>query len=532
VPLVPPPSKRLVKFPFPLQGLNSTVPSLVLSKGYCPRSDMIRFGRGEVSSQAVLAQRAPFGVLTFISGAFTQQRVDGTFVVYAATTDTFKTYDFTSDTWFTVPGTVAAVGHYEDFWSFADVFGEVFASNGAGSLMWTADGASIIDLNALPNPLGYSGRYLVPFAGRLVLANTREGAVQHEDRVRWSVAQSPRDFTSDSSAGANDLVDLPGPITGMSTLGGRNFIHKRSGITAMIETGLRTPSFSFQTVVDGIGAIAGRTLLNIRGVQFFLGADDVYVYDGASAPRPIGEAIRREVFDHLNWAKVGTSFALDYADFHEYHLFVPLNNDEMPRQIYIYNYLDNTWTKRTIPDHTVSGFQASHANSGAYLPVAPATDIWDGVDNTWDTGSDNTSDVWDQPSERTHLVPFFAQTLGAILYPDEAATTLDQAVLLETADWDLDLPGMLKTVDRIRLIVRQRNDATLSLSISTNGGATFTTPVTAAPGAPVGDETSLKTLFAPVTRTTGEFFRLRLTASQRFSLVSWELEVIDRAEVR
>jgi len=129
-------------------------------------------------------------------------------------------------------------------------------------------------------------------------------------------------------------------------------------------------------------------------------------------------------------------------------------------------------------------------------------------------------------------VPFFAQTLGAILYPDEAATTLDQAVLLETADWDLDLPGMLKTVDRIRLIVRQRNDATLSLSISTNGGATFTTPVTAAPGAPVGDETSLKTLFAPVTRTTGEFFRLRLTASQRFSLVSWELEVIDRAEVR
>lgn len=532
--LAPEKAKRLVKFPFPFQGLNSTAPSLVLNKGFCPKADIIRFGQGEVSSQPALVPRASTGHLTAVSGAFTQIRADDTAQVYAATQDTFLAYDPTNNTWTDYTFTPVATGSDEDFWSFTDVFGEVFASNGVGSLAWTVDGGTWTDLNAGATPVGYSGRYLASFAGRLVMANTREGSIQHKDRIRWSVAQSPRDFSSDSSTGANDIVDLPGPITGIITMGGRLFIHKRSGITVMIETGLRTPSFGFQTVVDTTGTIAHRTLLNIQGAQVFLGDDNVYVYDGASSPIPIGEPIRKELFANLNWEKAGNSWAIDYPDHHEYHLFIPIGSDQWPTITYIFNYADRTWAKRTIPSTAIISppLTSLGATAGAYFQITPNSDIWDGVDNTWDTGQDNAKDIWDAPAEVPHLVPFIGQSFGTILAPDETATTIGQTATLETADYDLDSPGDLKTVDRIRVTVRQRNDATLSLSLSVNGGATFTTPTTAAIGAPTGDETSIRTLFFPVTRTTGEFFRLKLTSPSRFSLISWELEVINRAEVR
>jgi hypothetical protein len=530
--LSPEKSKRLVKFPFPFQGLNSTVPSLVVAKTYSPLARNIRFARGEISSSPASASAGNFTLTVPIVGAFTSHRPDGTIISVGASAGLFGTYDSSTGIWSVYPIQIdGARGTDEDRFSFADVFGEIFASNGVGLLAWTDGGGVWLNvangLNVATNssPFAYSGRFLESFAGRLVLANTREGPVQHEDRVRWSVAQSPRDFTSDSSAGANDIVDLSGPITGAKAMGGRYFVHKRSGITAMLETGLRTPSFSFQTVVDGIGTIAGATLLNIRGVQFFLGSDDVFMYDGASAPQPIGEAIRKELFANINWAKVGNCFAIDYPDLHEYHLFIPEGSNQWAVSEYVYNYFDRTWAKNDV---------AVGAGAGALLQVAPPGDSWDGgddspADDNWDTGLDIP---WDAPAEVAKLVPFWGRSDGTVRIFDETATSLGLTATVTTSDYDLDSPGTLKTVDRVRVTVRQRNDATLSLSLSVDGGATFTTPTTAAPGAPVGDETSLKTLLFPVTRTTGEFFRLKLTATSRFSLVSWEFEVIDRAEVR
>jgi hypothetical protein len=516
-------TKRLVKFPVPFQGYNSTAPSLVLTKGYCPKVDGIRFGQGEVASLPGLTSLGQPGDFP-INGAFTQSRADGTILTLAAQRNAIMSLDNSSFTWAQSVFSTGAVGLDEDFWSFTDVFGDVYGSNGVGMTVWSPDGGSWTDLNAGATPLGYSGRYLETFAGRLMMANTREGSSQHEDRLRWSVAQSPRDFSSDASAGANDIVDLAGPITGMKALGGRLFVHKRSGITVVIETGLTTPSFSFQTIVDGIGALAGRTLLSIRGVHIFLGYDDVYMYDGASAPLPIGEPIRRELFDTLNYLRLNTAWAVDYPDFHEYRLFVPTGTDLWPKTCFIFNYVDKTWTKRT---------HSTAATAGALWQITPIDDTWDGgLNNTWDTGNDSTDDSWDAPGSSAHLIPFFGQQVGTATYPDESLVAIGQTNTLETADWDLDKPGTLKTVDRVRATFRQRNAATISLSISTDGGATFTTPTTAAVAGTAGDGTPITTAFFPVNRRTGEFFRLRLSSPSRFSLASWELETIDRTEVR
>jgi len=522
-PLQPTQSKRLVKFPFPFKGLNSTAPSLVLKEGYSSLARNVRFAQGEISSRPNTASLSAFGI-TPINGAFTSYRADNTILSLASQYNTMSVLDNSSGLWTANVFGSGQFGLDEDFWSFTDVFGEIYASNGVGMTVWTADGGVFSDLGSAASPFPYSGRYLESFAGRLVMANTREGGIQHEDRVRWSVAQSPRDFTSDSSAGANDIVDLAGPITGSRVLAGRLFLHKRTGITAMIETGLRTPSFSFQTVVDGIGTIAGRTLLNIHGAQFFLGSDDVYVYDGASPPQPIGESIRKDLFANINWAKVGNCFAVDYSDFHEYHLFIPEGSAQWPLVKYVYNYFDHTWTK-----HDVS----TGASSAALVQTAPAGDTWDGGDDgggdTWDAGADIP---WDTPSVVAKLVPFWGCSDGTLRRIDETSVTIGATATLTTGDSDLDNPGVLKTVGRVRCTLRQRNTATLSLSLSADGGATFTTPTSAALPAPTGDENSLKTLFFPVGPLTGEFFRLKLTSPDRFSLVSWELEVVDRSEVK
>ncbi|HZN97989.1 MAG TPA: hypothetical protein VFB61_09705 [Gemmatimonadales bacterium] len=516
--MLAPATKRLVKFPFPFQGLNTTASSLVLNKGFCPVAEGIRFARGEISSQPALVGMGSFGSSP-INGAFVSYRDDGSIVTIITTASTAATLDSTGLVWNASTFVPLYVGLDEDFWSFADVFGEIYTSNGVGSLLWSADGGVFTDISAL----GYSGRYLEAFAGRLVMANVFESGQQHTERVRWSVANSPRDFTGDGTAGAIDLVDLAGPITGLKAMGGRLFIHKRTGITVALETGLLTPPFAFQTVVDGIGTIAGRTLLTIHGVQFFLGEDDVYVYDGASAPQPIGEQIRKELFENINWARVRNCWAAHYADHHEYSLYVPTGSNQWPTVCYTFNYLDRTWTKRT---------HSSAVTAGSQLQIAPGGDTWDGGhdggDDTWDGGGDIP---WDAPSAAAHLIPFVGRSDGTTAYPSEGTTGLTTAAVVETGDWDLDKPGDMKTIDRIRLTVRHRNNATFAVSISIDGGNSFTTPQNATLTA-VGGEFSLTTLFIPVVRTTAEFFRLRLSTSSRFALVSWEFEVVDRAEVR
>ncbi|HET6456873.1 MAG TPA: hypothetical protein VFI02_20940 [Armatimonadota bacterium] len=521
-------SKELLKFIFPSKGLNTTVPSLVLDKTYVTSVTGIRFARGEISSAGALGTKG-LRPLTAMSGAFTQHRADGTILTFAAQTDLFLVYDPTNNTW--VPsdpgytGFTTNTGLDENIWSFTDVFGDVYMSNGVGSLVWTGDGgSSYTHLDQPPTNLPYSARYLATYAGRLILANVREEGVQHEERVRWSVAQSPRDFTSDGSAGANDLVDISGPITGVIVQAGRCFLHKRLGITVMIETGLSIPSFAFQTVVDGTGTVAGATLKNIQSFQFFLASDGVYAYDGASPPVLLSESINKTLLDEMNWAKVGNSFAIEYPDFHEYHLFVPIGTEQWPTKSYIFNYQDKTWSSRTF---TIP------ITSAAMFQIAPVSDTWDGgLDNTWDAGSDSARDVWDAPAEVPHLVPFLGGHEGETFFFDEAASALGETVSMQTADWDLNKPGMLKTVDRIRLTVRQRNAGTINVKISVNGGATWNSPTPITIPAPVGDENSIVTLFVPVDRITGEFFRLFLSSVNRFSLVSWELETITREEVR
>jgi len=545
-------AKRLVKFALPFQGLNTTSPSLVLAKGYASSAYSVRFSQGEISTMPAVVSLGTFtGAGSPINGAFTQMRAsDNTVLSYHATNGYICIYTPNINTWksITYVGTEGAIltdlpntssGLDEDFWSFAEVANDIFISNGVGTLLWSASGDSFTILDLAAPSVPYSARILVSFAGRLVLVNTYESGQHHEDRVRWSAAQSPTIFDpiSDASAGANDIVDLPGALTGAIALGGRLFLHKRSGITVMSETGLVTPSFSFQTAVDAVGTIAPRTLLDVRGVQIFMGVDDIYAYDGASPPRSIGEPIRRELFAALNWKRVKCCWALDYVDTHEYLLFVATDTDDWPKIIYAYDYANNTWSRRYAPGPIA-------CSAGANYQISPVVDTWDGgLDNQWNAAdgvgsSDNypNKDLWDAPEQVPHLVPFIGRSNGSIIRFDEAALALNETCSFETADWDCDRPGFYKTIESIRVGFRclESPPSNLTVAVSGNGGVTWVNTGGGGPrhtpsGSPVGAIEMVT--WHPSPRLTAAQFRIRIQGTRKFSVVSLEAEVIDRSEI-
>ena len=516
-------ARRLFKVPFPERGLNTTASSVTLSPDTSPTMNNVRPINGELRTHPFLTSQAS-GMTGVVNGMFLLRRADGSFLNFASTATTINilTEPATWTNFFTL-GSIFAQGLDEDGWCFVNLFDEVYASNAVGGIIRTLDGGSYDIVSTV-----YAGRYMEAFAGRLILADVSENGIGHNDRVRWSAEDNGTIFDpfTDATAGANDLVDLPGRITGIKALNGYCYVHKRVGITRMTETGLSTPSFAFQTAVDGVGAVAGNTIVNVRGLQFFLGPDNVYAYDGTSLPDPIGEPIRKSLFDTaanggLNWDRIRTSFAIFYPDTNEYWLCVPLGTDTWPKHAYVFNIASNTWSTADLRTAVASGAMTIEESSD---------DSWDGgLPNTWDTGVDNPGDTWDVPAQAFHLVPIFGTNVGNSYIFDPNTTALPNTAVFDTADTDLGMPGMLKTLDRIRISARGLNNATFTAQTSTDGGVTFSTGTTYAFAPSAG---GIYTDFFPGERITAERFRFRLSSSSRFAIVSIEAEFVDRMEVK
>jgi hypothetical protein len=244
-------------------------------------------------------------------------------------------------------------------------------NNGVDKLhKWDGAAAAVV---AVSDSAAYAARYLEPFGARLIAAHMSEVAVQ-ADRVRWS-SDGDADIwtpTASNGAGATDTIDLPGEITGMKQLSGINYIFKRNGLIAMRLTGLLAPAFVFQTVTDGIGCISGGSVVDIRGRLYFLGADDVYAFDGASRPVGIGTGIRDEIFESINYGRLRQVFAFHHAAFNEYWLCIPIGTstdatsaDAYAMRCYVYNYIEQAWGRANVSTtaHTLG------RSSGSFLAI-------------------------------------------------------------------------------------------------------------------------------------------------------------------
>jgi hypothetical protein len=246
-------------------------------------------------------------------------------------------------------------------WTSAFVLDTYFACNGmneliswtgTGNAVWTATGADTGGVGG--NNL--IGKFVLGYAGRVMIANNTEATVAHPQRLRWCADSDFTDWdsTNGTGAGAVDFADSPGFIVGLSKLDHLLVVFKEDSIIIGIETGDINQPFNFPYSLR-TGCFSGGSVQAISPTRLvFLGRDDFYVMEGTQVA-PLGTRIQRDVFypgnagSRINWANYRQCVSWVRPELGHYYCAVPGANSSRPSETtygvrtYVYNYLEDKW---------------------------------------------------------------------------------------------------------------------------------------------------------------------------------------------
>lgn len=169
-------------------------------------------------------------------------------------------------------------------WSWAQFGMRVIASN-------VVDGAYKFDIGvdarfaALAN--APAGKTLALIGDHLMMGDVREGATRIPNRVRWSGFNNTEIWGSDF-ANQSDFQDLDPAYGAVQAVIGGDYstVFQSRAVTRVTRIG-GDLVFSFQLVDRERGAWAGRSVIRVGSLIFYLAQDGFYVFDGSSS-RPIG----------------------------------------------------------------------------------------------------------------------------------------------------------------------------------------------------------------------------------------------------
>lgn len=201
------------------------------------------------------------------------------------------------------------------------------------------DGTTFTNLGGNP-PLA---KYLIPFFSHLVLAHVYAGGVSMPYRVQWSDTGNPEVWSGGNSGFVN-LGDTPGAITGLAPSLDRLYVYKRDAIYEVAYVGY-PDIFTFAEVTHRVGLLAPRSLCFYENVHFFLGTDNVYMFDGREL-RALGTPILPFLFGPEAVAAPGTlerCLGTYVPELKEYWLLFPFLGKAYPETVLRYRVEDDSW---------------------------------------------------------------------------------------------------------------------------------------------------------------------------------------------
>ena len=224
--------------------------------------------------------------------------------------------------------------------------------------------------------VAYKPRYVWGFHDRLVMGNTCESGAYYSWRIRWS---TPGDLFVASTVDFQDLVQNDStPIQGGDDMGFYLNIYKTDSLIQVSHVG-GDLTFLAQTAWTP-GTFAGRTIQTFQGRQYFLGEDDVYVWDGAqrrsiSINQQVGQhRVRDRIFELLNINGINSCFGSIFPKHQEYWLWIPKIGETHPSSVFVYSILRNVW----------SYFEFSSTTTVGYFHIDLNVTTWDQLVGTWD----------------------------------------------------------------------------------------------------------------------------------------------------
>jgi len=227
------------------------------------------------------------------------------------------------------------------------------AVGGSYGVFWSRSGSDLVVLNGSHDSSNIGSHvtkasFVCNFKGSAILADVVSGGNRLYQRLHWCDTHNIDNWDPSDGAANAGYVDLSRADRIVATRVFRNdymaVVRERSIwlVWATGETG--GDAYDPDQKVEGIGSPAGRTVLVIGDLLYFLGWDNVYRFDGIRC-EAIADAIAETMFTDLNADSLHRAFAVHKQDEEEYWLFVPTGTATYPNRAYVFNYRLNAWTR-------------------------------------------------------------------------------------------------------------------------------------------------------------------------------------------
>lgn len=195
------------------------------------------------------------------------------------------------------------------------------------------DGTSFSDLIAVGT--NHAARTLLAFADRIVSVRPFYGGIDHATQIRWSVNGNVNDWLNTGSGVLEIVETSQDPLTGGFVLADRAYLAKERELIELIWTGTGSPVFGTQPRIRGMGVLAPNSIALGEQVAFWLGPDDVYMWDGSTLTA-VGERIYNTIDPLIDYNALDEIQGAVWTPDSLYLLVVP-------PYLFIYDYRRDIW---------------------------------------------------------------------------------------------------------------------------------------------------------------------------------------------
>jgi hypothetical protein len=255
-------------------------------------------------------------------GAVLARLVDDSTRIIAGTDDNL--WEVAAGDWVERSSTSDAYETGNGRWRFTQVGNVTLATNGADRIQKSILSGTFSDL--ANSPIAKFICTTKSSAGEfVVLGSTNDSGLsiggsspnsEDANRVWWSGLGNYTTWQPSlaSEAGTLQLVDTPGPLTGLKTLGDYVIAYKARSIYLGTYQGNQI-QWGFRSLPGDIGASSNESIVSIGSAHLFLGAENFYKFSG-DIPQPIGDGIKKWFFTELDVDYAGNIVSLydRYAD--------------------------------------------------------------------------------------------------------------------------------------------------------------------------------------------------------------------------
>jgi len=210
------------------------------------------------------------------------------------------------------------------------------------------------------------------------------------DAVRWS---SPADIgglpetwdelDTTQTAGLTNLGGAGGRIVDGLSLRDAFVVYRERSISVFDYVGGQFV-WQIRHVSTTVGLISPNAIAEVKGIHYFIGDGDILMYDGTSIESLLHNKLRVRFTSNYSTENFVNSYVVQSNIHSEVWFCIPSSSAIYPDLAYIYNWKDQTWSIREIPE-------APFADAG---PLVAGVTTWDTIDITWNESVGN----WDRES--------------------------------------------------------------------------------------------------------------------------------------